>query len=279
MYIGISTMIYETEKSLDNLKEFSYIDNLGLKYIELSDAFNFQQNVLNSILKQNLEVFSVHAEYMGADISSPDEKIRSNGIDDALKRIKYLKELNGSILVIHPGGWFSDRNEKNKRIKNCINSLVYILNRKPSGNIKIAIENLPMEFFGDEIEIIKYILNESRKITGTKEETGICLDTGHAFLTDSIYDYLDILYDDIISIHLHDNTGDNNRDRSGAEDDLHAVPGEGLIDWNKIFNILSDKKYNGGLIFEVKKGKKTLEQTMQEIKHFIDSNLFLKKNI
>lgn len=279
MHIGISTMIYETEKKLDELQEFSFINELGMKYIELSDAFDFQQNVLDALFKQNLNVFSVHAEYMDADISSPDERMRTNGINDALNRIKYLERLNGRILIMHPGGWYQDRKEKDVRIKNCIKSLVSVLNRKSSKNIKIAIENLPPEFFGDEIEVMKFMLGKVRKITGAEKDTGICLDTGHALLTDSIFDYLDILYEDILSIHLHDNAGDNNGDRSQAADDLHAVPGKGIIDWSRIFNILAGRHYSGGLIFEIRKGKENIGQTVSEIKHFIDSNLFLKKNI
>ncbi|MDD3520861.1 MAG: sugar phosphate isomerase/epimerase [Actinomycetota bacterium] len=279
MYIGVSTMLYEVSKSLDYLDKFEYIEKSGLKNIELSDVFNFQKNVIDAINRQNLCVFSMHAEYEDADISSPDEEKRRNGIEDAIKRIGYLKKLNGKLLVIHPGGWYSDKKEKNTRIINCINSLVYVLNKTKLKNIKIAIENLPTEFFGDDIETVKHILDKVREITGSKNTTGICLDTGHGLLADNINDYLSNLYDDILSMHIHDNKGDNNGSRSKAEDDLHSVPGNGIIEWQSIIDILSERNYDGGFIFEIKKGQKSLKEVINEIRQFIDDNLFLKQNI
>ncbi len=279
MYIGISTMLYEVSRSLDYLEKFDYMEKSGIKNIELSDVFNFQKNIIDAINAQELSVFSMHAEYENADISSPDEEKRNNGIEDAIKRIGYLKKLNGKLLVIHPGGWYSDRKEKNIRINNCISSLVHILNKARMGNIKIAIENLPAEFFGDDIEVVKHILYKAREIADSKNNSGICLDTGHGLLADNINDYLDYFYDDILSMHIHDNMGDNNGKRSEAEDDLHYVPGNGIIEWQNILNILSGKNYDGGFIFEIKKGQKGLEEVINEIKRFIDNNLFLKQNI
>jgi len=279
MPVGISTILYEIDKSIDYLEKFNFIKYLGLKYVELSDVFHFQKNILNALAEDNLNVFSIHADYIESDISSPNERKRVNGIDDALKRIDYLNKLQSKLLVIHPGGWYPDKKEKDERIKNCISSLVYIAKEASLNGIKIAIENLPPEFFGDDIEIIKYILNETRNLTNNKDNIGICLDTGHAFLTGNIFDYLSLLYDDILTIHLHDNNGDNNGNRAEAMDDLHAVPGTELINWKNIFDILSKKDYKGGLIFEIKKGSKSLEQVVGEIKYFIGSNPFLKQNI
>lgn len=278
MPVGISTMLYEIDRSIDYLEKFNFVKHLGLKYIELSDAFHFQKNILNALAEDNLNVFSIHADYIESDISSLDEKKRFNGIDDALKRVDYLNKLKGKLLVIHPGGWYPDKKEKDERIKNCINSLVYIAKKASLNGIKIAVENLPTEFFGDDIGTVSYILNKARNLTNNKD-IGICLDIGHAFLTGNIFDYLSLLYDDILTIHLHDNNGDNNGNRAEAMDDLHAVPGTGLINWKNIFDVLSERNYKGGLIFEVKKGSKSLEQVIGEIKYFIDSNLFLKQNI
>jgi len=279
MFVGISTMIYEINKSLDGLKKFDFIKDLRLNYVELSDAFHFQKNVLEALQRDNLEVFSIHADYIESDISSPNEIRKNNGIDDAKKRIEYLKALGGKLLVIHPGGWYSEKKEKDKRIKNCIDSLTKIIKKSLLEDVKIAIENLPTEFFGDDFEIVKYILNETRNLIDDKDKIGICLDTGHGLLAKNTFDYLNFLYNDILSIHLHDNDGGNNGNKAEAEDDLHAVPGCGVIDWNNIFNILSEKNYQGGLIFEIKKGSKSLEHVMGEIKQFINNNQFLKQNI
>ena len=90
MPVGISTILYEIDKSIDYLEKFNFIKYLGLKYVELSDVFHFQKNILNALAEDNLNVFSIHADYIESDISSLDEKKRFNGIDDALKRVDYL---------------------------------------------------------------------------------------------------------------------------------------------------------------------------------------------
>ena len=281
MIVGLSTMIFEENKSLDKLQNFNFVKELGLRYIELSDAFNFQQNVLNALKKDNLKVFSIHADYIDSDISSPDENKRKNGINDAIQRINYLNKLNGNLLVIHPGSWYSNKNEEKERIKNCINSLEIIFKKaklQQFKDIKIAIENLPPEFFGDDIEIIKFILEKTKEVLDLSKNNkvdnklGICLDSGHGFLANNLYDYLNYLYNDILSMHLHDNYGDKNQDKKEAMDDIHAVPGSGNIDWDKFFNILHNKNYQGGLIFEIKKGTKYESQILIELKNFINNH-------
>ncbi len=252
MIIGISTMIFGKESRLLTLEEIKIIAETGMKYIELSDSHDVDSEIFNDLKQNGIGILSVHAEYLGTDISETDQYKKINGIDYAKKGIDRIKELGGNIIVIHPGGWYGDKKEEENRLRNCINSLVEITKYGNSKEVKIAIENLPPGFLGDEPEVIKTILSQVRSITGLNKEIGICLDTGHASLTENLFEYLELFSDDIISIHLHDNIGEVHEDRSLAVDDTHRPPGHGLIFWEKFIKRLNEIEYNGGLIFELK---------------------------
>ena len=252
MVIGISTMVFGKEKRLLTFEEVKIIAETGMKYIELSDSHDVDSGILNDLKQNGIGIFSIHAEYLGADLSETDQDKRIKGIDYVKKGIDRIKGLGGNIIVIHPGGWYGDKKEEKNRLKKCIDSLVEISKYGSSKKVKVAIENLPPGFLGDEPGVLKTILSEVRSITGLNKEVGICLDTGHALLTGNLFEYLELFNDDIINMHLHDNIGNSHRDKILALDDIHRPPGNGLINWEKFFKRLNEIKYDGGLIFELK---------------------------
>jgi sugar phosphate isomerase/epimerase len=252
MKAGISTMVFGKENRLLTLEEVKIITETGMKYIELSDLHDIDFEIFNDLKQNGIGIFSVHAEYLGADISEADQYKKIKGIDYAKKGIDRVKDFDGNIIVIHPGGWYGDKREEENKLKNCINSLVEITEYGNSKEVKIAIENLPPGFLGDQPGVLKTILNQVRRITGLNKEIGICLDTGHASLMGNLFEHLELLSDDIITIHLHDNIGEIHEDRSLAVDDTHRPPGHGLILWEKFFKRLNEIEYDGGLILELK---------------------------
>ncbi len=277
MKIGISTMIFGKEKRSLTLEEAEIISKTGFKYIELSDPHDLDFQVKKYLDHNRINIFSIHAEYMESDISSNNYHLRIKGIKDAKKRIDRIKVLGGDIIIIHPGGWDKNKNEKEIRLKNSIDSLVEITKYANLKKIKVAVENLPMEFLGDDPEVIKIILSNVRNKTGFKCEIGICLDTGHAFLTETLFEHLELFEHDIITMHLQDNIGDNLNDRSLAEDDIHRPPGHGAISWKKFFKKLNKIKYDGGLIFELKPDSiegKNREFVLNEALNFMQSEGF-----
>lgn len=276
MKTGISTMVFGKENRLLTLEEVKIITETGMKYIELSDSHDIDSKIFNDLKQNGIGIFSVHAEYLGADISEADQYKKIKGIDYAKKGIDRIKELGGNIIVIHPGGWYGDKKEEKNKLKNCINSLVEITKYGNSQKVKIAIENLPPGFLGDKPGVLKTILNEVRSINGLNKEIGICLDTGHASLTGDLFEYLELFSDDIISIHLHDNIGEIHEDRSLAVSDTHRPPGHGLISWEKFFKRLNEIEYDGGLIFELKSDSiegENWEFVLNEALKFVRSEL------
>jgi len=282
MVIGVSTMIFGDKKRKINLSDILDIKKTGLRYIELSDPHWITDEGMNNIRENNMEIFSIHSDYKESDISSTDRSLRIKGILDIMERIDRIKKINGKLIVVHPGRWFSNKKEREIRVKNCISSLNKVIRHAYVNNIKIAIENLPPEFFGDDIEELGYILKKVRDFSGYGEIIGICLDTGHASLTDNLFDSLDYFKNDILTIHLQDNLGDNGKDRSLALDDIHCPPGYGKIDWGDFLNKLDSNSYNGSLIFELKSnslGKKNERYILGKITEFVETEEFFSSKL
>ena len=80
-----------------------------------------------------------------------------------------------------------------------------------------------------------------------KTNLGICIDIGHAHLSEDagrqpIRAYLERYRESLTHLHLHDNLG--------KEDD-HRLPGKGSIDWHAVFQTLEAIGYAGPAVLEL----------------------------
>lgn len=281
MYIGISTVLFASFD--DHLRiDFSKIKEVGVDYIEISSPSHLNIESINKARKNSLNIFSVHSDFINIDISNPDKGNRSESIKTIMSRIKFLSKIGTDIIIVHPGGWYCNQNDKEIRMKNSIESLIQIASYAKEQSVKVAVENMPKEFLTDDIETMKIILHEIRKSRKLNSTLGLCLDTGHANLTKNLVDYLDLMGDEILTMHVHDNFGDRKNDRQTASDDLHLLPGEGNTNWDMFFKKL-DNNYNGGFIFEpIAKnagngsGIEHCNIILENLKNLLNSGKFLK---
>ncbi len=97
--------------------------------------------------------------------------------------------------------------------------------------VNIAIEN------NGDADLLEYLFSNIES-----ERLGFCYDSGHENYYNKGYNFLDIYHDKIFALHLHDNDG---------TDDMHAIPGDGNIDWKHISNKLKEIQYNGVISLEI----------------------------
>ena len=99
---------------------------------------------------------------------------------------------------------------------------------------QVALEDLPRSCIGNCTDEMKRIVSAS----GVK----ICFDVNH-LLGDSHENFLNSLQNEIITTHLSDYDG---------EDERHWLPGEGIVPWKLIFDRLESVGYKGAYLFELK---------------------------
>ncbi len=256
MFFGLSTAIYFRSRDISNY-QVDLIKKSGIKFLEITPFHDVSEEVLLHIKNIDMEIFSVHADYLNSDISSRDEKSRRESIGIIALDITKAISLGAGLVIIHPGIYEPDTGQRGERLANCIKSLIEIVNFASGHDIRIAVENLPGGFLCDNYEELQYVVSKVKEhflLHGNhlfKDKIGVCVDTGHAFLTGCLDRLIYGFKSDILTMHLHDNNGDNGRDKATGFDDLHYAPGSGKIDWDKFFKDLKAIKYDSALILEV----------------------------
>ena len=80
----------------------------------------------------------------------------------------------------------------------------------------------------------------------TDKHVGFCYDAGHEACRGYGYEFLPLVGDRLICTHIHDND---------MVDDLHLIPFDGKIDWQRVARQLKDCGYTGPLTLELRYGK------------------------
>ncbi len=271
MFFGLSTLLFPDIRILGP-KHLRAIKESGFDTLELVPFHDISPDTLSMLKRLDMNIYSMHGDYLNTDISSPDEDYRKKSVNNIKGSIKKSKSLGIKVIVVHPGAWVPERRGRVSRLENSIKSLTDIVGFASVSGIKIALENLPPEFLCDSPGELKYVLESVRNIiSGNGSSTlpdmvGICIDTGHANLAGTLSELIHIFSADILSMHLHDNAGDTGKDRAMALDDLHYLPGHGNINWDRLFNSLNDIDYKDALIFEVLPG----DSNTRDEKHLLE---------
>jgi sugar phosphate isomerase/epimerase len=266
MLLTLSTVIFGGPISSKDIYD---IKRIGIKNIELNYNYYLDEKMLQRLCMEGVNIISAHAPFFGCDISSEIYAERKDAISQVKALIDQIKKYSSEYLIIHPGIW-SEGKDRDKLLKNTIESLTFISDHAGKNNIKVCIENMPPGFLGDNLYELEYILEKVRENTFCSDRIGVCLDTGHAYLKNCLMDYLEYFSNDIEYMHIHDNFGDMNGSREKVADDLHNPPGIGNIDWEEFFKTLMRKSYRSPICFEIKnKVSQEGEDALSLIESFI----------
>ena len=221
-------------KKLDDLKkigveniEFTW--NIGI-YPEDRESFLKKSSF---VLKAGLKITSMHSslrndEGVEVDLAALDEWDRKFAIREIEKSIvaySLLLEENirGEGVVVHCGRKFY-QDVRKRKIEKSIESLKEILDFNERYGFELRLENsIPGElgcFLEDLCEIREKLKSPKVKF---------CFDTGHYNIGKKQDDILKEISNQITEVHLHDNRGD---------EDSHLPPGDGKIDFSKLFSIV-----------------------------------------
>ncbi|MGC1121091.1 MAG: sugar phosphate isomerase/epimerase family protein [Candidatus Methanofastidiosia archaeon] len=177
---------------------------------------------------------SFHAPFSDLNIMSLNNAILAESLSQISENIEMANTYNAEAVCIHPGH-FSPLGmhfpEKVRAIQK--DSLRALARTAEDQNVKLGVENMPL------FPILSCRAPEEMEdlVTAVDSEyLGITFDVGHANTTNTIEQFLD-LKEYMVSVHLHDNFGD---------EDSHLALGEGNINLDFLKEV-EDKR----LIIEV----------------------------
>ena len=260
MELGLSTWTYHSipiETAIITIRKHAptihHLELWGNTPIHVNPVTCTLQHIatLNQLLRTNhLIPQSCHAPFDNLDLSDPSRN--KLAIQAVIQTMLFCREIECSTVIVHISASPGVKTLKElQRAKECtIKTLKTIIDYPDTHHIKILLENLvprPMHMrLGAEIEDLIDIAQ-----TLDPRRVGICIDTGHSLLNkhDPCSD-IQKAGNLLKSLHINDNDG---------LEDLHLVPGNGIINWNRIYQTLQNIHYQGIFLLEVA-GRTPVEQ-------------------
>lgn len=183
------------------------------------------------VLKNSLSIENVHLPFSGIN----DLWIDNINGDDyekmIINSIKQCESFQIPTVVMH----LTRGDNPPAACKTGLNRIKRIVDTAENLNVNIALENLRKS------DYIDYIFEEI-----SSPKLGFCYDSGHNNCFTPERDFLKNYGDKLFALHLHDNDG---------IDDLHMLPFDGNIEWEKIKNKIDDTYYSGAISLEVERGR------------------------
>lgn len=170
---------------------------------------------------------------LAISVAYVERRLRIDSMDEIKRALDIAEVLPFRYLVI-PMGLHDDEYDLNK-FDAIMTSLEHLKVFAKDRNVQLLLENAPSEL-GTPERLVQF-LQYSR--LGVK----VCLDAGHAHLTQGFHPAFEILRPYIASTHIHDNRG---------EKDEHLVPFDGCIEWTEAVRDLRRGEGQFPVMFEIR---------------------------
>lgn len=255
----------------------------GFSWMEVmpSDSIDLEliQTVKNVRKDFGLHI-SVHARYLGIDLSNPYDLIRKAAVQLNLQDLEFANDVKAKTFVVHGGntGWFDDIPDDYAESKKCNEvqdqlhkkqsiklkqSLLELDKSNHSAELKIALENLycPWEMISSPAAANDFFKGNQL------ERICFALDFGHATVSGhSPIEFVNIKNRPVCHVHIHENDGLY---------DLHRPMGNIPDDWKKALNELAKSTKEVPIIFEWR--AKTPGELIESLNHL--NPMGLKKEV
>lgn len=166
-----------------------------------NDDIEAFRETCRTIRRNKLSAYTVHAPFMGIDISSEDEHSRVKSVRDIEKAVVMAKDCTAEFVIVH----LSAFSKPNGGMKNALRSLETIRETCRSFNVKPVIENTLPGMLNSNMEDMEQLV---------KEGYYLCLDTGHSLVAgirnSDVYDRFKANIK-VMHLHCNDRTKDMHR--------------------------------------------------------------------
>lgn len=223
-----------------------------IEYAEISLCWNDTvmdaEKMAFAVLKTGVKIWSVHIPFGPIpewDPSNPVEEERKETVKKILPYFELAEKIGASRIILHTSFEPVEDNERKKRMDAFDNSLYELESKSMETGVLICVENLPRTCMGNTG-------NEMLQLLKKHPNCFICCDTNH-MLQESTEEFIEKCIDKIKSLHISDYDGIEER---------HWLPGEGIICWSRVFELLHD--YEGVYMMELKAHKDGSSYTPEE---------------
>ena len=204
-------------------------DGVNFSWEENNDNFKLAEK----IKKHNLLIDYIHAPFHNINQFWYEYSKEKDKILSTLKScIDFCHQINVNKMVIHSFIGFKEHNPTSVGIK-------YF---EELYNILVCFENVEGE---------EYLAKVCDELFSKYDNARFCLDTGHELCYNRSVDQLAMYGRFLACVHINDNIGVTGEDIWWT-DDLHYIPGDGIMDIEWFIDRLKKHQYNGNLSLELK---------------------------
>ena len=249
MDVSISTVAYPDMPLADQLR---FMSQAGFRHVNLMavDLWAFCVSP-GTRIRDGLSAFSdlleccdlsvdwIHLPYQTTDLLTADREARVVQQSAFCNLVSVAAKLGATSAVFHPFGqahmyFFGDVRQAGRQM---VSFLEPIADTAEELGVRLALENAQLTAAnnGPLHQIIEILLGQLPSLC-------ICLDRGHAEVSQEMGFYLPRYAQRVSALHVHDNLGFQ---------DEHRFPGEGMIDWPGFIGQLTQSHYEGLLGLEV----------------------------
>lgn len=247
-------------------EDFLKYAKAGVCKMELSFPCNAYGGIDWAALKRGadsagVELFSVHLPFsMESNPAQLDESVRQAAVKN-FKNIMAKSSVTGAgVYVIHASSEPILDADRPAAMKNAKKSLTDLADFAQQMGVRIAVEDLPRTCLGKNSD-------EIFELISAHENLYVCFDTNH-LLGEDISAFIERVGGKIITTHVSD---------YDFIDERHWLPGRGSINWPELMDALDNAGYNGPLMYELKMGRLTPEDFVQNAQELMERRPLTKR--
>jgi sugar phosphate isomerase/epimerase len=180
---------------------------------------------------------SIHAPFGGLlDLADPNMHHRHAAIGAVLTAAAALRELGGSLVVVHASDVPRNPSDVEQRLANCTAALRVLRRACEHMQMVLTLETPLPHLVGGHPDEFKWILDR------LGDDMAVCLDTGHATLGHHWRRFVQLAGERVKHVHASDHHGHG---------DDHLAPGDGSLDWREIVGDLGQIGFDGWIMLEL----------------------------
>ena len=181
-------------------------------------------------------LWSFHLPFKPFDTLDISKKeLQKSSLEFLKELVKKAGDIGIDKCILHPGGITKNDPDIKTRMEYAKESLDIMAEEAAKCGTTIVVENLPPICLSKGSP-------ELLELVSVNDKLKICFDTNHLLTGESFEDFLPKVKDRLVTLHISDYDLINER---------HWLPGEGKVDWQKMYNAIKATGYDGLWLYEI----------------------------